>query len=144
MHRLTPARFDAVFFDTLNKVVEPLVRAGLGSPGLLPSGLIVLETTGRTSGLTRRVPLVGTLVGRFVVVGTLRVERAQWLRNLRNDPAVRYWLLGQPWRARATTIMPSGDPPRIDDREMRALAAPLRAAATAFGWAFVILVPVTD
>ena len=137
-------RFDSVFFHLLNSLVEPAVRAGFGSPGLTPTGLVVLETTGRTSGLTRRVPLIGTLVGRFLVVGTVRAQRAQWVRNVRNDPTVRYWLFGQPYRARAVTIMPRGDVAVVDDLDTRALAAPLRAAADALGMAFVILVRVAD
>jgi F420H(2)-dependent quinone reductase len=38
------------------------VRAGCGSPGLLPAGMVVLETTGAKSGLPRRVPLLATVL----------------------------------------------------------------------------------
>ena len=140
----TRTRFDAAFFGAVNRFVEPAVRAGLGSPGLAPTGLVVLETTGRASGLTRRVPLVGTLVGRLLVVATLRVDQSQWLGNVRQDPTVRYWLFGQPYRARAVTIMPGGDALAVDDLDARALAALLRAPATLFGLAFVILVRDAD
>ena len=38
------------FFRGLNSVVEPLVRAGVGSPARSPASLIVLETIGFRSG----------------------------------------------------------------------------------------------
>ncbi len=44
------ARGEAEFFRTLNAFVEPVIMAGCGAPGLLPSGMIVLETTGAKSG----------------------------------------------------------------------------------------------
>src|SRR5712692_8484496 len=105
--RADNATLESRLFDALNRVVEPAVRAGFGSPGLAPTGLIVLETTGRRSGFSRRVPLIGTLVGRYVVVGTARAVRSQWLRNASRDPNVRYWLFGQPRRARAVVITPN-------------------------------------
>lgn len=73
--RADNATLESQFFDALNRVAEPAVRAGFGSPGLTPTGLIVLETTGRRSGLSHRVPVIGTLVGGHVVVGTVRVGR---------------------------------------------------------------------
>lgn len=142
--RADNATLESQFFDALNRVAEPAVRAGFGSPGLTPTGLIVLETTGRRSGLSHRVPVIGTLVGGHVVVGTVRVGRSQWLRNASHDPNVRYWLLGQPHRARAVVIRPNGEMPAIDEPDARAIAALLRGAATMFGWAFVILLRATD
>jgi hypothetical protein len=53
---------EAEFFRTLNGLVEPAVRAGCASPGLLPTGMVVLETTGAKSGLPRRVPLLATVL----------------------------------------------------------------------------------
>ena len=40
------------FFRMLNRLVEPRIRAGLGSPCLAPGGVIVLETRGRRTGST--------------------------------------------------------------------------------------------
>ena len=38
------------FFRAMNRVVEPAVAAGFGSPGFTPWGMVVLETTGRNTG----------------------------------------------------------------------------------------------
>ncbi|MCB1848305.1 MAG: hypothetical protein KDI04_13230, partial [Halieaceae bacterium] len=51
------------FFRMLNRVVEPAVRKGVGSPRFLPAGLIVLETVGFKTGAKRRTPLVATRLG---------------------------------------------------------------------------------
>jgi hypothetical protein len=56
----------------LNRVVEPIVRRGVGSPRLAPSGFIVLETVGRKSGELRRSPLAATRIGRHMIVATFR------------------------------------------------------------------------
>ena len=72
----------------------PAVRAGCGSPGLLPAGMVVFETTGAKSGLPRRVPLLATVLEGCLFVGTARSGRSHWLRNLRAEPRVRYWPAG--------------------------------------------------
>ena len=41
---------EAGFFRGLNAFVEPLVLRGCASPGLLPTGLIILQTRGRLRG----------------------------------------------------------------------------------------------
>ena len=70
------------FFRMLNRVVEPVIRAGVGSPRIVPSGFIVLETVGRKTGTLRRSPLAATRLGRIVVVATFRGARMQWVRYL--------------------------------------------------------------
>jgi hypothetical protein len=84
------------FFRTLNRAVEPLVRAGLGSPRIVPGGLIVLETRGRKSGRLVRTPLAATRLGGYVLVATVRGKRSQWVLNLGAEPKARYWVGGQP------------------------------------------------
>lgn len=126
----------------LNRVVEPVVRHGFGSPRLAPGGLIVLETVGRKSGALRRSPLAATRIGRHVIVGTFRGERSQWVRNLAARPRTRYWAGGRPQASKAFLMYPGK---RV--RVPRSLPAPLRAVVrflapyTKAGWAFAVLSP---
>ena len=94
-------RIEADFFRALNALVEPAVRAGCGSPGLLPTGLIVLETTGAKSGQPRRVPLLATVFDGCVFIGTVRGARSLWVRNLVAEPRARYWVAGREHRGLA-------------------------------------------
>lgn len=141
----TARELEAQFFQNLNAVVEPWVRAGVGSPGLVPAGLVVVETTGRKSKSPRRTPLVGVLLDGRLIVSTVRGSRSQWVRNAIATPAVRYWLLGSEHRGVATVFAADGAsascesfPPLIS----QLLAGPL-AAAVALGWAFAVITPVT-
>src|SRR5260370_41166664 len=83
---------EAEFFRTLNALAEPAVRAGCAAPGLLPTGMVVLETTGAKTGRRTSLPLMGTVLDGCLFVGTTRGDRSQWFRNLRAEPPVRYWL----------------------------------------------------
>jgi deazaflavin-dependent oxidoreductase (nitroreductase family) len=123
--------------------VEPAVRHGIGSPRLLPAGLVVLESTGFKSGQQRRTPLVALGLGKYLLVATVRGERSFWVKNLRKQPRVRYWRGGREKQARAFVLAPgkafrrpASLPPLL--AELAARLNPL----TRQGWAFAILSPV--
>jgi deazaflavin-dependent oxidoreductase (nitroreductase family) len=82
-------------FRVLNQLVTPPLRSGLASPLPGGPGLVLLETTGRTSGAPREVPLVAARVGDRLVVSTVRSD-SQWLQNLEAAPAGRVWTCGRP------------------------------------------------
>jgi deazaflavin-dependent oxidoreductase (nitroreductase family) len=130
------------FFRMLNRVAEPMIRAGVGSPRCAPGGFVVLETVGRKSGARRRSPLAATRIGAHVVVGTFRGDRSQWVRNLTARPSTRYWLGGRARETRAF-VMHAGKPfraPKSLPSHMQAIARFL-APYTKAGWAFAILSP---
>ena len=131
------------FFRMLNRVVEPAVRKGVGSPRFLPTGLIVLETVGFKTGVKRRTPLVATRLGKYVFVSTFRADRSFWIRNLRKQPRVSYFLGGRERAAKAFVVMP-------DKRYQRPKSLPepigritdILANFTGNGWGFAVLMPV--
>jgi len=81
-------------FRRLNRVVKPLVKAGLGSPLPIGLGAVVLESTGRVSGEPREVPVLGFRVGDRVVVSTVR-SGSQWVKNLEADDQAAVWYSGK-------------------------------------------------
>jgi deazaflavin-dependent oxidoreductase (nitroreductase family) len=139
------AALEVEFFRMLNRVVEPRIRAGLGSPCLTPGGFIVLETRGRRTGRLARIPLAATRIQDHVVVGTFRGSRSQWVKNLSAHPETRFWLGG---RARPTeAFVISGD---AQVRAPRGLPVVLRWVVsflrpyTRAGWAFAVLAPAAE
>ena len=80
----------------------------------LPTGLIVLETTGAKSGQPRRVPLLATVFDGCVFIGTVRGARSLWVRNLVAEPRARYWVAGREYRGLARIFDPGRPLPVTD------------------------------
>lgn len=133
-------KLETEYFRMFNRIAEPLVRAGFGSPSLFPLGAIVVETKGRRTGLPSRVPLMAARAGDLVIVSTVR-RRSNWLKNLAAQPEVRYWLSGREVLARALTIgngIVQGEKP---PERTRCLVDALRHHSALFGTGFAILIP---
>lgn len=138
-------RLEREFFRRLNGVVEPVVRAGVGSPTRLPAALIVLETTGFRSGKRRRTPLWSLGLGRYRLVATARGERSFWVKNLGARPRAGFYLGGERRESEAIVIAPGFD--NVDEWELNAPFGRLAKAlidVSRRGWAFAVLVPVAD
>ena len=129
-------------FRAVNAVMEPLVRAGLGSPWLWPTGLIVVETTGRVTGRALSVPLVATRLGDLLVASTVRPD-AHWVRNLASRPSAQVWLCGRPRDVVATVLLPGAPAldPAVISGPARALAAMLAPWAEGLGLSVAIFSP---
>ena len=135
-------KLEREFFRLLNRFVEPAVELGIGSPRFVPGGLILLETTGFKSGALRRTPLVAIRLGGYVFISTVRGERSFWVKNMRKQARVRYFLAGKPREAKAFVLAPgkryrrpSSLPPYIG--KITDFLAPY----TRLGWAFAVLAP---
>jgi hypothetical protein len=136
-------KLEREIFRMLNRVVEPAVRYGVGSPRFVPGGLIVLESTGFKTGATRRTPLVATRLLGHVFISTVRGDRSFWVKNLQQQPRVSYFLGGKKREARAFVMMPGKRyrrprslPPAVS------WVTDFLAPYTRAGWAFAVLAPV--
>ncbi|MER7200461.1 nitroreductase [Streptomyces sp. CB01635] len=81
----------------------------IGNPLLsrLP-GQILLETTGRTSGLPRRTPVGGLLVGREFWWVSEYGDKSQYVRNIQADPKIRVRIKGR-WHTGTAHLLPDDD-----------------------------------
>jgi deazaflavin-dependent oxidoreductase (nitroreductase family) len=93
-----------------NRVVNPVVRP-LIEAGLFPTTHALLETTGRRSGLPRRVPIGNGLRGDIFWIVTEHGWAADYVKNIANDPRVRI-KLGRRWLSGTATILEGEDSER--------------------------------
>src|SRR3982751_2365366 len=88
----------------LNPVMVRLLEAGL-----VPRGWALLETTGRTSGEPRRVPVGDGLRGRQFWIVAEHGRHAHYGRNIERAPRVRVNVRRR-WRTGTAHILPDDDP----------------------------------
>lgn len=85
----------------VNPIMRPLTR-------FVP-GQVIIETTGRRSGLPRRTPVGGRIIdGSFWLVSDHGL-RSHYVRNIAADPRVRL-LIGGRWHAGTAHLLPGDDP----------------------------------
>jgi deazaflavin-dependent oxidoreductase (nitroreductase family) len=89
------------------RLVNPLVRSLLEHARL--PGWALLETTGRRSGLARRVPLGDGLRGDAFWIVTEHGYSADYVKNIQANPRVRVKARGR-WRAGTARILTDDDP----------------------------------
>jgi deazaflavin-dependent oxidoreductase (nitroreductase family) len=76
--------------------------------GVAPRAFAVLETTGRRSGLPRRVPVGNGLMGDTFWLVAAHGNQADYVRNIRVDPLVRV-LVERQWRTGAAMVVADDD-----------------------------------
>jgi len=118
--RLPTKRRISKFLTT--RLVNPLVRPLLERE-LFPTSQALLETTGRRSGVPRRVPVGNGLRGSTFWIVTEHGYGAYYVRNIQNDPHVRV-KVGRRWYSGSAYILADDDP----DERLRKLARPLNDA----------------
>jgi deazaflavin-dependent oxidoreductase (nitroreductase family) len=90
------------------RLFNPLVKA-VSAAGVPLPAVVILETTGRKSGLPRRNP-----VGKAIEGGTLWIvaehgRKASYVRNIEANPRVRV-KVGRRWRTGTAHPLPDDDP----------------------------------
>src|SRR2546425_5511191 len=90
-----------------NRLVNPVVRRLL-EHGLAPRTHALLETTGRKSGLPRRVPLGNGLRGDKFWIVTEHGYAADYVKNILEDPHVRV-KVGRRWYSGVAQVLPDDD-----------------------------------
>jgi deazaflavin-dependent oxidoreductase (nitroreductase family) len=98
------------------RVLNPVMRRALEA-GVAPRGWALLETTGRRSGLPRRVPVGNGLRGGHFWIVAEHGRHADYVRNIERDPRVRV-KVGPRWYEGTARVL-DGDDPRARLRWLR-------------------------
>ena len=99
----------------VNPVMRPLLERGL-----VPRTHALLETTGRKSGVPRRVPVGNGLRGDTFWIVTEHGYGSDYVRNIQKEPRVRV-KVGRRWRSGTAHVLPDEDP----RERMRMLGRPV-------------------
>ena len=91
-----------------NRLVNPVVRPLLDR-GWWPQTQVLLETTGRKSGLPRRVPVGNGLRGDHFWIVTEHGYATDYVKNIQTHPAVRV-KVGRRWYDGTAHILTEDDP----------------------------------
>ena len=83
---MKPAAFDWTKIKNVQKIHRVLYAIGLGP--LIGRIILLLTTTGRRSGMKRITPLQYEMIGNDYYVGAARGTKADWVRNIQNNPQV--------------------------------------------------------
>jgi deazaflavin-dependent oxidoreductase (nitroreductase family) len=91
---------------------------------------VILETTGRRSGLPRRTPVGKAIVGDTLWVVAEHGRRAAYVRNIEADPRVRV-KVGSRWRGGTARPLPDDDwrerqrrmPNKLNSASVRVMAS---------------------
>jgi deazaflavin-dependent oxidoreductase (nitroreductase family) len=86
--------------DALHRIANPIARR--------LSGQVVLETTGRVSGLPRHTPIGGRLDGDTFWFVSMHGESSNYMRNIKADNNVRV-RIGDRWRTGRAHLLPDDD-----------------------------------
>ena len=116
------ARKRAVGKFVTKRFVNPVVRRLLDA-GLMPRSHALLETTGRKSGLPRRVPVGNGLRADAFWIVTEHGYHSDYVKNIQHDPRVRV-KVGRQWRSGTAHVLPDEDP----RERMRMLRRPMNDA----------------
>lgn len=101
--RFAPRPWVLAFRRAMNPLVLPWA-------GLAP-GWAVIETVGQRSGNTRLTPVGGRLSGDTYWLVAIDGRKAQYVRNIESNPAVRVRVHGR-WRAGKAVLEPGDDSKR--------------------------------
>ncbi|MFC9603480.1 nitroreductase/quinone reductase family protein [Streptomyces niveus] len=97
------------YHETKHRVVTTFQRRVANPLSSRMPGQILLETTGRTSGLPRRTPVGGSRVGQEFWLVSEYGDKSQYVRNILADPRVRVRIKGT-WHTGTAHPMPEDDP----------------------------------
>src|SRR5262249_43297156 len=93
---------------SIERLNNRLTRFGLHK-GIAPRAFVLLETTGRRSGLPRYTPVGNGLVGDTFWLVAVHGRQADYVRNLWADPKVRV-KVGRRWRSGTAVLLADDDP----------------------------------
>jgi deazaflavin-dependent oxidoreductase (nitroreductase family) len=89
------------------KVVNPIVRAAARAGIPLPL-VVILETRGRKSGESRRIPVGKAIIGDTLWIVAEHGRKAAYVKNIEADPHVRV-RAGRRWRSGTAHVLYDDD-----------------------------------